>query len=421
MQKKIDADTRQLEGTVNAPHDVVEEALSRAPATRGFKWGVLLALTAGLAFVVTLASSPASFEDRLLKIAAQRSVSPQAFRLIEDSPGLQALFLDHANDVELALKMQLALQKFGPSGRRVLEAFGTDPLLQAQLRTYGETVVPVVAYFMDNDIASLRAAYEAARLAYAAKSGPRWLPFGRKGGEPPAAPPVYSAETRGLHAIERIQHDRHDFLGQFDIDPQGLAHWNQTQRVSETLEDFLFGGIRDLERKHAERTPVTLADYGWASLDVFSMIGAVKVMKVIKAARGTGKMAEGASLSRRTTLLARPVLSGERIGKHVIAFGAKAGAVYLVVRHPGLLSSVFAELGEWIGIPRWVAVLLDWWGVATAGALLLLPLLASLGVLIPAIRSIASAARWLWPVQRRSRRAPVPRSEAAPTQSAALA
>lgn len=77
--------------------------------------------------------------------------------------------------------------------------------------------------------------------------------------------------------------------------------------------------------------------------------------------------------------------------------GAKVAAVYLVVRHPSLLSGVFGALGKLLGVPASVAILAGWWGVALAAMLAILPLLRGLTLLIPSIRWIASAAAWALP------------------------
>jgi hypothetical protein len=42
------------------------------------------------------------------------------------------------------------------------------------------------------------------------------------------------------------------------------------------------------------------------------------------------------------------------------AYGAAAAVLYVVVRHPSLLNSVFAELAELIGISPWLVQAAGW-------------------------------------------------------------
>ena len=95
--------------------------------------------------------------------------------------------------------------------------------------------------------------------------------------------------------------------------------------------------------------------------------------------------------------MGRSVLIGEKVGTRVAKLGAKAAAVYLVVRHPSLLSGVFGAVGKLLGIPAWLAILAGRWGVALAAMLIILLVLRGVTLLIPPIRWIAGAAAWALP------------------------
>ena len=122
-----------------------------------------------VALGVALASGHASYEERLVDIAAGQRVSREVMNVTRDAPELRALFADLANDRELTLKMLLAIEKYGDAAKDVLTRFGHLPTFQTQLRDYGERMVPVVAYFVKNDVASLRAIYEAKNALNAGK------------------------------------------------------------------------------------------------------------------------------------------------------------------------------------------------------------------------------------------------------------
>ena len=126
-------------------------------------------MAALVALGVALASGNATYEERLVDIAAGQSVSREVMNVTRDAPELRALFVDLANDRELTLKMLLAIEKYGDAAKDVLIRFGHLPAFQAQLRDYGERMVPVVAYFVKNDVASLRTIYEAKNVLNAGK------------------------------------------------------------------------------------------------------------------------------------------------------------------------------------------------------------------------------------------------------------
>ena len=113
-------------------------------------------MAAVLALGATLASGNATYEERLLDFSAGKSVSREVLNITRGAPELRALFVDLSADRELHLKMLLAIEKYGDAAKEVLTRFGHLPEFQAQLRDYGERVVPVVAYFVQHDIASLR-------------------------------------------------------------------------------------------------------------------------------------------------------------------------------------------------------------------------------------------------------------------------
>lgn len=355
-----------------------------------------------VALTIGLLSGPASYEDRLVDIAAKRGMPREVYAQVRDAPVLQALLLDASWDRDVTAKMTLGLEKYSGSAREVLEAYGTDRALQDQLRRYGENIIPVIAYFRAHDLMTMRTSYRSQRIAAALRSGAHWRPWGRKTDvEPDPPPPPYSAETRGLWAIERIQNDGHGFLGQFDIDAKGVARWNQTERVMESLETFLFGGVRDLERMHDLGASLKPSDYAWAGVDVLGMASAAKALKFLKSARGTAVAAKGAGIVERTRLLGGRVLAHEKVGRYVVRLGVGIGTGYVLLRHPGLLNSIAIGIGNLLGLSAWLSVTLFWWVVASVLLVLLLPLLRGLGVLVTPLLAIARMARWLMPERAR--------------------
>ncbi len=412
-------------------------------------WLLLLALCALVGALIAAASNrTASYAERLVDLRARQTLGPDLYDHAVALPALQAVLLDTAADRELAFKMQLALDKYGVQARAVLEAFGAQAPLQSLLRQYGEPIVPVIFYFMDHDVATLRASYELSRLGRTLQTHAKVL-FGDdknpgKAGKPTSAkddhakatadpptpsipenaPPEYGPHTRGRYAIDQIAIGGHQFLAQFAIDRAGIAHWNQTDRVLKSVEDFLFGGIRDLETQYDVAVPIGLGDVASAGVDVLTVFGFLKAWKLLRASGASEKIAQRAALSEYRAVLGQRVLAGSgRMGRAALKLGAVAGTAYLVARHPGLLTSWFIEAGGWLGLPAWAAAATGWWLVAFALSALLMPLLAGLTLLAPLPIRLIKTARWLMGRDRariaQSTPAPAFKADAATQQTSA--
>ncbi len=408
-------------------------------------WLVLLMLCALIGGLIAAVSDrSASYDDRLVDLRARQTFGPELYDKTGALPALQAVLLDAAADRELAFKMRLALDKYGEQARAVLEAFGAEPQLQALLRRYGEPIVPVIFYFMDHDVATLRAGYELSRLGRTLQAQASAL-FGDSKGKPtdhtekaasdqPAAPasapvsapapPEYSPLTRGRYAVDQIAVNGLQFLAQFAVDSAGVAHWNQTDRVLKSVEEFLFGGIRNLETKYDVAAPIGLGDVASAGVDVLTVFGFLKAWKLLRASGRSAEVAQAAALSNYRAVLGQRVLSGSgRVGRAALKLGAVAGTAYLVARHPGLLTSLFVEAGSLVGLPAWAAAAAGWWLVTFALSALLMPLLAGLTVLAPMLARLVSTARWLigWDRRRMAHSTSLPNAdEAAEPVSASL-
>lgn len=359
---------------------------------------VLLSFTALMAGAVALSSGGATYVERLLDIVAKQGLSNAVYDSADESPELKAIFLDAAPNPELTFKMQLALAKYPHDARKVLETFAGDPVFREVLTGYGEGVVPVIGYFQSHDVATLRALHWATVAMQTATTTATDLLRGRHAAPTPPAP-EYGSVYRGRVAIEATKRDGHRFLAQFAIDGQGIAHWNQTDRALKILGDFFVGGVRDLETKHDIGRSLTGSDVAWAGVDVVTAFGAWKALKFLGQTRtaAVGKAAEQASMLEKTTVFGRRVLMNDAIGMQVAKLGAKVAAVYLVVRHPGLLSGLFVDVGKLLGLSPWLAMWVGWSLVLLPLVLLVGPLLGALGFLVPVITGVVRFGRWLRP------------------------
>lgn len=350
---------------------------------------------------MTLFSAPRSYEERLVDLAAQRVLPKSVYKAAGGDPDRQAQLLDAASDKELAFELQLVSEKYGLAGTRVVEQFAADVQFQEVLRAYGDGVAPVIVYFMDNDLRSLRA------LAWVKDK------LGRSGDTPYGK---YGPVDRGRYAIGVIARTGHHFLGQFAIDTSGKAHWNQTDRSMQVLIDFLAGGLRNIETKHDLGEEIGVLDALAASADIFVPIASVKALKLFKAARVAGvfPIATGAqqaaartSLALRTRFLGAQVLQTTRTGRAAMKLGLVASTSYLVIRHPGLLNSFFEAAGRALGVPVWMAKFVGWALITLPLLMLIGPLLMAVAILSPVIRGFIALGRALTPglPGRRFRRA----------------
>lgn len=370
-------------------------AALRHPAPRRSIWlrlVLLLALSLALAAAIATLSSDATYEDRLVDLTL-RQVQPQPSQGLgwagaaptpENASALKALLVDF--DHELAFKARLALEKYGPDAQDVLLRFGDDPTFHAVMRQYGENVVPVVAYFVKNDVASIRllhVAQQKGEEAVAAAKGfwqklwpsapvtPAENAKDTEANTPPPQPTVYGPDLRGQRAIAFIDHEGHQFLGQFVLDPQGQAAWVQTERGLEAAKSFFFSGVTGLEKKYQRGQPLQAADVLSVGMDVLLVVGTFKAVKFLRAA----KQVRAVGIVQRTQLLGAPLLRSGVLGRQVIKYGAIAGTAYLAVRYPSLISGMFVTAGQWLGVSPLLAKVLGW---SVLLAPLLLPLLSFL-------------------------------------------
>lgn len=363
----------------------------RQPPSLWLRLLLVVAMALALATAIAAGTTDSPYEDRLVDLALRQSPAPQWNSVASQPSAVKALLLDY--DHELAFKAQLAIEKYGEDAQEVLLRFGDDPTFQDVIRQYGENTIPVIAYFVKNDIASIRLSYLAQQKGDAAIAAAKgfwaklWPPALV---EPPRAadqdpekaqePVPYGPDLRGQRAIAFIAHEGHLFLGQFVLDPQGQAAWVQTERTLGAAKSFFFSGIVDLEKKYKGGQPLEPADILSAGMDVFIVVGTFKALKFLRATQ----QVRAVGVMKRTQLLGAPLLRQSALGRYAMKYGVAAGAVYLMVQHPSLLNGVFVTLGQWLGISPFLAKTLGW-------GLLLVPLLLPLLSLLVLVLRMAGA------------------------------
>jgi len=303
---------------------------------------VLIAIVSAL--IITILSGGQSFEEKLINLSLKDTLGSDADGVLSESPELQALFLDYSGatiTTELVLKSRIAISKYGEEARSVLKEYGGEPEFKEILTRYGENVVPVIQYFVQNDPFLTR-----------------FIPgFKRAGIE------------RGWYAVQHIQRQGHDFMGQFEIDVNKKAHWIQTKRVLTAVTDFFTSGVRTIETKYVLDEEIKKADIFWVGVDATVVLSTVKALRALKSARAgnvvrTGTVGENVgkelSLTARSKMFTSRLIPKGFFGRTILKGGAAVGLVYVIGKHPSLLNSLFAYVAEKLGLNKFLVQVICW-------------------------------------------------------------
>ena len=328
------------------------------------------------ALLIAFQYKPRPLETQLLHLQVRQAMPELANELADEAAEIQALLLAYADDPVLLAKARLALLRYADMARPVLLMFGEEPVFQDALRRYGEDVMLPIHYFLSHEIFTLdlmRGLSETARSTLGAIRR-LW-----SDGEASAANGPLSSEERGRYAIHFLQAEGYDFLGQFMVDPKGSVGWIQTERVLEGINSFFAGGVKGLESKYRRDETITAGDVGWAALDVAVGVGALKILRMGKAAAVGGRPL---GLAQRSAVLGSGLWRGSVIGARLMKYGAPAVLAYIAVRHPSVLNSLFGYVAETAGLPVRVVQIAGWTLVLLPVLLLLRLLLRPLGWLL---------------------------------------
>lgn len=316
------------------------------------------------ALAITLSWKPTSYVEQLIRIQAEQKLENIDAAVLDEPLQVQATLLDYAGDRELVLKAWIGLSKYRETARQILLLYGSEPEFREILKTYGDAVFPVIQYFRENEVWTVRAMDATGKaivsVTEAAREFLRRL-IGREQDIPaPVTPPKpieLGPAERGWYAVNFIRQEGHDFLGQFAVNKDKKAVWNQTDRFVKAFTSFFTSGVRNLETRHDLGEDITASDAFWAGLDVALIAVPAKLLISGKVVARSGKPL---TLATRTRLVAPRFLEEGRIFRKFGAYGAAAATIYVIASHPSLLNSVFAELAELIGVSPWIVQAAGW-------------------------------------------------------------
>jgi len=348
---------------------------------------------------------PVPYDEQLIRLQAEDDLAWLGPAVLKEPIAIQALLLDYAPDRVLAMKAWIALARYPAMTREVLLAYGSEPEFRDILLQYGEAVVPVIFYFRENDLTSLKVMDAAGNAVQSVTEYAKdlWARVARGGKTDavanaavpsPGPAPALDPARRGWLAVNFIRQEGHDLIGQFVVTPELKVRRNQTDRFAKALTTLFTSGIRNLETKSDLGADIGKADYFWAGLDVALIALPARLLVAGKTVVRSG---EGLSLTARTRIFAPRLVQNTRMLQTLGKYGAVMATAYVVISHPSLINSMLAELANFAGINP---LLMQFAGWAILITLLLYPVS---WLLLPPARMAYAALAWLAPPRKPAR------------------
>lgn len=398
VQRQFPRKSRDLMPAVLAPpvypYATLISVIAGRPTMQLRKPLVFLAVALAASLLICRTWAPVPYNEQLIRLQVLDKLMWLDTSVLAEPIAIQGQLLDYAHDKTLLMKAWIAIAKYPTMTREVLADYGSEPEFQEILRRYGESVIPVIVYFRQNDLTSLRVAVATGNavqnLTGLAKE--LWARVTGSASPDAVAPaPELDPMRRGWMAVNFIRQEGHDLLGQFVVTPDLKIKRNQTDRFLKALTAFFSSGIRDLETKSDLGAEISKADYFWAGLDIAVIALPARLLRAGKlASRSGGEV----SLATRTRIFAPRLVQNARMFKELGKYGAFAATIYVVVTHPSLINSLFAELAEFAGLNP---LLVQFAGWAILITLLLYPVS---WLLLPLARMVYTAMSWLAAARR---------------------
>ena len=308
-------------------------------------------------------SSEQPYVDALIKLQLDEQLGRVADLFVEESSDIQALMLHYSDSESLVLKTRVALNKFPGTAEEVLLMYGADPDFKIVFETYGETVISVIQYFVENDLLIDEFMHDLRRMVTSL-----WALMSGNNDVKDSLSVDLSPEERGALSIAMIRDMGHGLLGQFVENEDGQLARVRTEQTLENISGAFADGLRTVEEKYRADEKIEIEDILWATVDVAALTaslalvsktaGALKLMRATKEGARSGRQI---SVTRRSaTVGSRLLSSAGKVAPRVAKYGVPLATAILIVTHPGLLNSLFAEVGVLLGLPQWLSQISLW-------------------------------------------------------------
>ncbi len=311
-----------------------------------------------LAVTLSFCLKTSPLEEQLLDLSVEKNISYFSKVLRDEPPATKAILIDYADNQELVLKAWIALKKYPQTAESLFFLYGQQPEFKQALLQFGEGIIPVVAYFLQHEVTS---------LTVQATLGNLWqgLKHAVSANEPKPAGDMLAQLTpqqRGWYAINYINQEGYNFLGQFAVDKHGNAQWIQADRASKALVSFFSGGIRELESKYKTGADISKMDLVWAGADVFVLASSVKLLTTSKAVASSKSLSysqKTLSVSQKTSLFSAQLIKNTTV-RSLVKYSAISATVYIVAAHPSLVNAMLNETAAGLGVNAATAKVLGW-------------------------------------------------------------
>jgi hypothetical protein len=304
----------------------------------------LLAISITIAIVLSFALKSLSLDDLLIDLAVEDNLSYFSKALDNEPVETKAILLDYADNQELVLKSFIALKKYPKFAESIFVTYGQEPEFKKAIIRYGDGVVPVVDYFLKNEVTMLTVQETASNL---------WQALQGKLSENKPIVAEVNSQQRGWYAINE---DGYNFLGQFAVDKNNNTHWIQSDRTTKAVTDFFTGGIRELEMKYKTNEEITNGDILWAGVDVIALASTVKLLK---ASKGVSTTSKSLSVTKKTSLFSAKLIQNKTL-QNVLKYSAVATTAYIVIKHPSVINSMLDESAKLLGIRPELVKIVGW-------------------------------------------------------------
>jgi hypothetical protein len=296
-------------------------------------------------------------DEQFINLSVEQNLSYFSDVLDKESSETKAILLDYADNQELVLKTWIALKKYPHTAEQIFFIYDKEPEFQKIILKFGEDVIPVIDYFMQNEITSLTVQKTLGNLWQALQDAVS--PAENDTNKNIIA--QLTPQQRGGYAIIYINQDGYNFLGQFAIDRNGNAQWIQTDRVTKALVNLFTSGIRDIEKKYKTNEEITNGDILWAGVDVFAL-SSIKLLKASKAVSASKELSSSKkllSLTKTTSVFSAKLIKNKTV-QSLLKYSTIATTLYITITHPSLINSMLDCVANLLGMNPEIVKMLSW-------------------------------------------------------------
>jgi hypothetical protein len=308
----------------------------------------------------SFARSRGSFEEDIAHLEAGASCPLNEEVLRHAAPDVVAVCAKYG---DVAFRIAERYPKIAP---RLFTLYGDLPQWKEILDLYGHEVIPVVWYFQQGS--------KEIQVRQALGRAVEDLLHGER---PGFQIEDLTQEQLGYVAILMLKDQGHDLLGQFEF-VNGEVRRRPLQSALSTLKEIFLGGVSQLERVlvRGERWP-SFGEIGSAVLDVAVATGGVSALASLRVAAPAAEDLAATRVGRLAALEVGSEAVGNSamtLGRKILPTAAVAGALYLALTHPHVVTAAGEWIAERAGLPLWVGAFVVWMILVLPIAVLILPL-----------------------------------------------